>query len=102
MDETDRELLILLQEDCRMSYGELGNRVGLSISAVNERLKKLHARGVIRGGVAGFGARGGGVGIWAVGEGVVGRPGGKAGVLAAIAGVAAGLEGHHLAGGARL
>jgi len=49
MDSIDRQLLRLIQEDCRLSYGDLGSHVGLSISAVNERLKKLQAAGVVRG-----------------------------------------------------
>jgi Lrp/AsnC family leucine-responsive transcriptional regulator len=49
MDAIDRRLLTYLQENGRMSYNALGERVGLSISAVNERLKKLHAAGIIQG-----------------------------------------------------
>jgi Lrp/AsnC family transcriptional regulator, leucine-responsive regulatory protein len=49
IDEVDWKLLQLVQENCKMAYAELGERVGLSVSAVNERLKKLHAVDVIRG-----------------------------------------------------
>lgn len=49
MDEIDTKLIELIQIDCRSSYGELGASVGLSVSAVNERLKKLQAQGIIRG-----------------------------------------------------
>ena len=52
MDTTDRQLLTLLQENCKLSYNELGKQVGLSVSAVNERLKKMQAAGIIRGNVA--------------------------------------------------
>ena len=52
MDPIDARLLNLLQEDCSQSLAELGKRVDLSISAVNERLKKLRARGDIRAYVA--------------------------------------------------
>lgn len=48
LDPIDHELLGLLQENCRLSYAELGEKVGLSISAVNERLKKLQTQGVIQ------------------------------------------------------
>ncbi len=48
MDDTDLALLDLLQDDDRASYGELGRQVGLSISGVNARLKKLLSAGVIR------------------------------------------------------
>ncbi len=49
MDEIDKKLIQLVQMDSRASYGELGAAVGLSVSAVNERLKKLQAQQIIRG-----------------------------------------------------
>jgi Lrp/AsnC family leucine-responsive transcriptional regulator len=98
MDEIDRELLLLLQEDCRMSYGDLGNRVGLSISAVNERLKKLNARGVIRGCVAVLEPRAVGLDVCAFVQVVIERPEHNAGFLAAIAAMSSVLECHHLTG----
>ena len=52
MDAIDRQLLQLLQENCKLSYAELGREVRLSISAVNERLKKLQDAGIILGYVA--------------------------------------------------
>lgn len=48
LDTTDRWLVQLLQEDADQSYASLGKTVGLSISAVNERVRKLKERGVIR------------------------------------------------------
>jgi Lrp/AsnC family leucine-responsive transcriptional regulator len=52
VDPIDAQLFNLLQEDCSRSLADLGKRVGLSISAVNERLKKLRARGDVRAYVA--------------------------------------------------
>ena len=52
MDPVDAQLFNLLQEDCSRSLADLGKRVGLSISAVNERPKKLRARGDVRAYVA--------------------------------------------------
>jgi Lrp/AsnC family leucine-responsive transcriptional regulator len=49
IDPTDRRLLALLQENGRLSNAELGQAVGLSISAVNERSRKLVERGLITG-----------------------------------------------------
>ncbi len=49
MDAIDRQLLVYLQENGRLSYNTLGERVGLSVSAVNERLKKLQAAGIVQG-----------------------------------------------------
>src|SRR5262249_54867482 len=52
LDAPDARLLELLQHDCSRSLAELGAAVGLSVSAVNERLKKLRARGHVRAYVA--------------------------------------------------
>jgi Lrp/AsnC family transcriptional regulator, leucine-responsive regulatory protein len=52
VDSIDAQLLSLLQEDCSRSLAQLGKLVGLSISGVNERLKKLRARGDVRAYVA--------------------------------------------------
>lgn len=49
MEDTDRAVVRLLSEDGRMSYTELGRRTGLSTSAVHQRVRRLEARGVIRG-----------------------------------------------------
>jgi Lrp/AsnC family leucine-responsive transcriptional regulator len=49
IDDTDRKLLEQLQHNGRTSYAELGKAVGLSISSVNERVRKLQDRGVIEG-----------------------------------------------------
>ncbi|MER7763488.1 Lrp/AsnC family transcriptional regulator [Streptomyces sp. NPDC097619] len=48
MDETDRALLALLQEDAGQAYAALGRAVGLSAGAAHERVRKLRERGVIR------------------------------------------------------
>ena len=47
LDSYDRQLLALVQNDCRMSQAELGARVHLSAAAVNRRLKRLSDEGVI-------------------------------------------------------
>ena len=49
MDETDIAIIALLQVDGRMSLAKIGTSVGLSISAVNDRLRGLRARGVLSG-----------------------------------------------------
>ena len=49
LDETDRRLLIELQEDGRLSHAELGRRVGLSPPAVAERVRRLTDDGVLLG-----------------------------------------------------
>lgn len=52
MDSVDRQILQILQNDATPSYAAIGAVVGLSVSGVNERLKKLRARGILRGMVA--------------------------------------------------
>ncbi len=47
LDSYDRQLLALVQNDCRLSQAELGARVHLSAAAVNRRLKRLSDEGVI-------------------------------------------------------
>lgn len=47
LDHFDKQLLAALQEDCRMSQAELGERVNLSAAAVNRRIKRLTDEGVI-------------------------------------------------------
>lgn len=48
MDDIDRSLLSLLQEDATLSYAALGAEIGLSAAAAHERVRKLRERGVIR------------------------------------------------------
>ena len=49
MDETNRTILTLLASDGRVSYTELARKTGLSVSAVQQRVRRLEERGVIRG-----------------------------------------------------
>lgn len=49
MDEIDRKLLATLQDDARVTRSELGKRVGLSASAVADRLRRLEDDGVVLG-----------------------------------------------------
>src|SRR5690606_9962296 len=49
LDPINLEIIDLLQVDGRMSYKELGERVGLTAPAVAERVRKLEEAGVITG-----------------------------------------------------
>jgi Lrp/AsnC family transcriptional regulator, leucine-responsive regulatory protein len=49
LDDVDRALLAALQRDGRASYADLGRLVGLSPSAVTERVRRLELAGVITG-----------------------------------------------------
>ena len=48
MDAIDRIIIDRLQADGTLTYAEIGAAAGLSASAVNDRLKRLRADGVIR------------------------------------------------------
>ncbi len=53
IDDIDRQILNILQENARTSNAEIARHVGLAPSAVFERIRKLEERGVIEG----YGAR---------------------------------------------
>jgi Lrp/AsnC family leucine-responsive transcriptional regulator len=52
LDETDLQILDLLQANARQTQVEISRIVGLAPSAVLERIRKLETRGVLRGYVA--------------------------------------------------
>ncbi|GLQ06029.1 Lrp/AsnC family transcriptional regulator [Sneathiella chinensis] len=47
LDDLDARILNLLQEDSRRAYGDIGRQVGLSTTAVKDRIDKLRDRGVL-------------------------------------------------------
>jgi Lrp/AsnC family transcriptional regulator len=47
MDETDRKILRVLQEDASLSLAEIAERVGLSATPCWKRIQKLERQGVI-------------------------------------------------------
>lgn len=49
MDALDRKIIRLLEEDARLTYAEVGKRVGLAGSSVHDRVRKLERKGVIKG-----------------------------------------------------
>lgn len=48
MDTKDEQIIKLLKENSRESYGSLGKKVGLSEGAIRKRIKILSNSGVIR------------------------------------------------------
>jgi Lrp/AsnC family leucine-responsive transcriptional regulator len=48
LDELDREILSALADDARLSYRDLGARVGLSPNAAADRVRRLRRTGAIR------------------------------------------------------
>ncbi|MET3805195.1 Lrp/AsnC family leucine-responsive transcriptional regulator [Nakamurella sp. UYEF19] len=49
LEELDARIAAVLAADGRCSYTELADKVGLSVSAVHQRVRRLEQRGVIRG-----------------------------------------------------
>jgi Lrp/AsnC family leucine-responsive transcriptional regulator len=98
IDRTDQTILQLLQENARISNAEIARRLEMAPSAVLERIRKLEARGVVRGYEASVSPTALGLGLLAfifvradeaVGSGEVGH---------ALAAVPELLEVHHIAG----
>lgn len=52
IDEIDHQILELLQQDARLSNAAIAEQVGLTTSAVYDRVKKLEKKGIIKGYVA--------------------------------------------------
>jgi Lrp/AsnC family transcriptional regulator for asnA, asnC and gidA len=48
IDDAAKQIISLLQRDGRMSYAEVGKRVGLSEAAVRQRVSKLTDAGVMQ------------------------------------------------------
>ncbi|HEX2236045.1 MAG TPA: AsnC family transcriptional regulator [Actinomycetota bacterium] len=49
MDDKDRTILGALEQDARLTYAEIGARVGLAPSSVHDRIRKLERSGAVRG-----------------------------------------------------
>jgi len=49
LDEIDRNILRILQEDARTSYREIQDELGISIGTIHNRIAKLKKNGVIEG-----------------------------------------------------
>lgn len=52
LDAFDRQILTLVQRDCQLKAEAIASQIGLSASAVQRRLKRLRAQGVIRAEIA--------------------------------------------------
>ena len=49
VEEIDRAIVAALTTDGRLSYTDLAERVGLSVSAAHQRVRRLEQRGIIKG-----------------------------------------------------
>jgi Lrp/AsnC family leucine-responsive transcriptional regulator len=98
LDAIDLQLLDLVQRDARMTYSELGGEVGLSISAVKDRLRKLNANGAIRAQVAVIAPEAVGLTLAAYIQVLLERPEHDAPFIEGIRAMPEVLECHHIAG----
>jgi Lrp/AsnC family leucine-responsive transcriptional regulator len=98
LDPIDLQILDLVQNDGRLTYNELGEKVGLSISAVNERLRKLNASGTIQRVVAVIDPEAVGLSLAAFIQILLERPEHDAPFREGIRNLPEVLECHHIAG----
>ena len=49
LDETDREILRILQEDARTPFSEIARRIDMSSATVHDRVNRMKEEGVIAG-----------------------------------------------------
>jgi DNA-binding Lrp family transcriptional regulator len=47
LDDLDRQILRLLQEDAKQTYGEIGTKLGVAHSTVYDRIQKMEQSGFI-------------------------------------------------------
>ncbi|MFX0081468.1 MAG: Lrp/AsnC family transcriptional regulator [Candidatus Hodarchaeota archaeon] len=49
LDDIDKNILRILQDDARTSYREIQDRLGISIGTIHNRISKLRDNGIIEG-----------------------------------------------------
>jgi Lrp/AsnC family transcriptional regulator for asnA, asnC and gidA len=49
LDDIDKNIIRILQEDARTSYREIQDRLGISIGTIHNRISKLKDNGIIEG-----------------------------------------------------
>lgn len=98
MDDIDRMLLDAVQADGRRSLAALGEVVGLSTSAVNERLRRLQLDGTLTGIHGRVDARRVGFDVCAFVEILLGQPGDDAAFVAGCRAEPQVQECHHVTG----
>jgi Lrp/AsnC family leucine-responsive transcriptional regulator len=98
MDAVDRKIVEFVQKHGRDTYAEIGAAVGLSVSAINERLKKLERAGIIRGWGAQIDPKAVGRGVLAFMFLLIDRPENEQRLVEAICALPQVLECHHVTG----
>lgn len=49
IDDLDLQIIKLLQEDSRASYGKIASKLGVSVGTVYNRIKSLEDKGILKG-----------------------------------------------------
>ena len=98
MDEIDRKIIDIVQSDGRVTNAALAETTGLSVSAANDRLRRLGERGVIVGWAARVDPEAVGLGLLAFVFVLIDRTEHNAPFLAAAAALPEVLELHHVTG----
>jgi Lrp/AsnC family leucine-responsive transcriptional regulator len=65
IDEIDKQILTIVQENARIPNAEIARQVGMAPSAILERIRKLEERGLIQGYTVRLNARALGLGLLA-------------------------------------
>ena len=99
LDEIDRRILAVMEEDCKLPLAKVGEKVGLSAPSVVERVRKLEAEGFITGYHAHLDARRLGLDITAFIGVAVSHPQGIAIFEQQLPHLPEVLECHHVTGG---
>ena len=63
LDDTDRQILRILQEDARTPFSEVARRIDMSSATVHDRVNRMEEAGVIKGYHADVNAREAGYGV---------------------------------------
>lgn len=98
MDAIDRKILSIIQRESHLPHVELGKRVGLSVSAVNDRVRKLHRLGIVRAWTAEIDPAALGLNLLAFMQIEIDRPEHAASFLKAAGAIPEVLEIHHVTG----
>jgi DNA-binding Lrp family transcriptional regulator len=48
LDDLDFQIINLLQEDCRLSFNKIANKLGVSVGTAYHRIKNLEKNGIIK------------------------------------------------------
>lgn len=99
LDEIDRRILSLLQQDCKVPLAKIGEKVGLSAPSVVERVRKLESEGFVTGYHASLDARRLGFDITAFIGVSIAHPRGITFFERQLSALTSVLECHHVTGG---